>query len=218
MKKVLLLVVLVAFAAVLFGCTQSTYPAVNLSTLTVAPADSVGNANAPVTVVEYSDFQCPLCRVWFLQSKAQLITEYVNTGKVLFEFKDFPLKQHPMSLTFAESARCAGEQGKYFEMHDKLYTEQDKIANGEITTVTSVTLADIANWAKDLGLDSNQFNTCLTLGKFDAQIAADENEGSGIGVNGTPSFVIGKTNGAGVLIAGAVPYSTLKAQIDQALQ
>lgn len=217
MKKVLFLVALIALAAVLFGCTQSG-PSVDISKLSQAPAASVGSDSAPVTVVEYSDYQCPLCREWFLTSKEKLVTEYVNTGKVKFEFKDFPLSIHPFSTQYAVAVRCAGEQGKYFEMHDKVYNEQNTLANGEITTVTSVTLADVVNWAGQLGLDTNQFSYCVASEKFDAAIAADENEGSSIGVDGTPSFVVGKSNGTGTLIIGAVPYSTLKSAIDNALK
>ena len=208
---------LIAFAVVLFGCTESG-PVVNLADLKNPAAASIGSDLAPVTVVEYSDYQCPLCRKWYLESKKPLIDEYVTTGKVKFVFKDFPLSGHPFSMPYAVAARCAGDEGKYFEMYDKIYDEQNKLANGEITTVSSVTLADLANWAKELGLDSNKFNSCLASGNFDNAILANESEGVSIGVTGTPSFVVGKTNGQGVLVIGAVPYATLKAQIEQALK
>ena len=217
MKKLIYLIGLVALAAVLFGCTQSG-PVINMADLKTPAADSIGVDTAPVTVIEYSDYQCPLCRKWYLESKKPLIDEYVNTGKVKFVFKDFPLSGHPFSMPYAVAVRCAGEEGKYFEMFDKVYDEQDKLSNGAITTVTSVTLVDLSNWAKELGLDSNKFNYCLSSAKFDSAIQANEAEGSGIGVNGTPSFVVGKTNGSGVLVIGAVPYSTLKDQIEQALK
>lgn len=217
LKKILVLLILVAVAATLFGCTQSG-PAVKISDLNTPAASVMGSDSAPVTVIEYSDYQCPLCREWFLTSKKQLVDDYVNTGKVKFEFKDFPLSGHPFSRQYAQAVRCAGEQGKYFEMHDKVFNEQDKLAGGQITTVTSVTLATVSTWAGQIGLDTNQFNYCLASGKFDAAIQANEDEGAAIGVNGTPSFVIGKSNGTGTLVIGAVPYSTLKDQIEQALK
>ncbi len=142
----------------------------------------------------------------------------MNTGKVKFVFKDLPLNGHPLAGMYAYGARCAGEQGKYFEMHDKMYNEQQKLAGDTYDMVTSVNLAQVSSWANEIGLDVNAFNECVLSGKFDSAILADANEGSRIGINGTPSFVVGKTNGEGVLVIGAVPYSTLKQKIEDALK
>jgi protein-disulfide isomerase len=215
--KLFLVGILIFAIVALFGCTQGETK-VNLATLSAAGAGSIGSDSAPVTVVEYSDFQCPFCRKWFVESKAQLITEYVGTGKVKFVFKDLPLNGHPLAGMYAYAARCAGDQGKYFEMHDKMYNEQQKLADNTYNMVQSVSLSDVSKWAGEIGADVNSFNTCVLSGKFDSAIIADANEGSNIGINGTPSFVVGKTNGEGVLVVGAVPYATLKQKIDDALK
>jgi len=219
MKKFLLLFVLIALAAVLFGCTQN-FPSVDMGKLSTPPAASIGSASAPIVVVEYSDYQCPLCRKWFLDSKKQLFDEYVCTGKVRFEFKDFPLtNNHPLASMYASALRCAGEQIKYWEMHDKVYSGQDKLAGGSITIVTDVTAGDVASWAEEIGLNKSAFNECLVSGKFDSEISANESEGVSIGIDGTPSFVIAKaTSSTGELIAGAQPYSVFKAKIEEMLK
>ena len=212
----LLLALLFASLVFLIGCTQQE-KRIDMNSLISAPAGIIGSENAPVTVVEYSDYQCPFCRKWFDESKKQLVDEYVLTGKVRFIFKDFPLSGHPLARPYAVSVRCAGEEGRYFDMHDKMYLEQGKLAQGKYTIV-SVGVEDILEWAGELGLDINAYSSCLTSGKFDAKIGDNFDEAVSIGVNGTPSFVIGKTNGEGVLVTGAIPYSSLKSKIDELLR
>jgi len=173
-----------------------------------------GNPDAQVIVIEYSDFQCPFCRTWFNESKSQL-NEYIEDGKVLFVYKDFPLSNiHPMAVSFAEAARCSGEQDKYFEFHDLIYSEQDKFGSN---TVTQISSSDLKDWAVELNLDSDEFNSCLDSGKFSDEIQANLVEGSSFGVQGTPSFLIGKANGEPQLIRGAQPFSTFKSVIDSLL-
>ncbi len=174
-----------------------------------------GKQDAPIVIIEYSDYQCPFCRKWFNDSKAQLDKEYIETGKVLFVYKDFPLNFHPMAPVYSEAARCAGDQQKYWEMHDKIFTEQAKFGQG---TISNLTKEDVKKWGQDLGLNSSQFNTCLDTGKYTSAVQANFNEGSSIGVTGTPSFVIGKADGTGQLIVGAQPYSVLKSAIDGLLK
>ncbi len=215
--KLIIFSALIFALVVLLGCTQQETK-VNLGTLSSAGAGSLGSDSAPVTVIEYSDFQCPFCRKWFIESKAQLVSDYVNTGKVKFIFKDLPLNGHPLAGMYAYAGRCAGEQGKYFEMHDKMYNKQQELAGNTYNMVQSVTLANVSSWAGEIGVDVNSFNTCLLSGKFDSAIISDANEGARIGINGTPSFVVGKTTGEGVLVVGAVPYATLKQKIDDALR
>lgn len=173
-----------------------------------------GKDGAPIVIIEYSDYQCPFCRKWFNDSKAQLDKDYIGTGKVQFVYKDFPLSFHPMAPTYAEAARCSGDQGKYWEMHDKIFNEQNKKGEG---TVFDYTKDDVKKWAQDLGLNASQFNSCLDTGKYTSATQANETEGVGVGVSGTPSFVIGKRDGTGQLIVGAQPYSVFKSAIDSLL-
>ncbi len=215
-SKLLLISLALISLVALIGCTQQETK-VNMASLASAPAGVIGSDTAPVTIVEYSDYQCPFCRKWFDESKKQLFDEYVSTGKVRFVFKDFPLNGHPLAKPYAVSVRCAGEEGKYFEMHDKMYLEQGKLAGGKYTLV-SATSDDVVKWAGELGLDTNTYFDCLVSNKFDSLIGENAEEAANIGITGTPSFVVGKTNGEGVLVVGAVPYSTLKAKIDEMLK
>ncbi len=174
-------------------------------------AATLGNPNAPVIIVEFSDYQCPFCRSWFNNTKSQLDKDYVETGKVFFVYKDFPLSFHSMAQPYAEAARCSGEQEKYWEMHNKIFEEQAKFGQG---TVSNLTVKDIKSWAKNLGLNSSEFDSCLDSKKYSKIVQANFNEGSNIGVSGTPSFFIGKKDGTGRLIVGAQPFETFKSAID----
>lgn len=175
-------------------------------------AGILGSDEAPVVVVEYSDFQCPFCRRFFNATKKQLEEEYVETGKVQFIYKDFPLDSiHPMARPYALAARCAGEQGKFWEFHDKIFEEQNKFGQG---TVFSLSLDDVKAWAGELGLDTDAFNACVDSRKFDSVIQANFDEGRSVGVSGTPSFLVGRRDGTGQLLVGAQPFSVFKAAID----
>ncbi len=174
-------------------------------------AGKLGSDEAPIVIVEYSDYQCPFCRSWFNDSKSQLQTDYIDTGKVQLIYKDFPLSFHPMAQTYAQAARCAGDQGKYFEFHDKIFVEQGKFGQG---TISNITADDVKKWAADLGLNTSGFNSCLDSGKFSSAVQTNFSDGSAAGVSGTPSFFIGKRGGTGTLLVGAQPYSSFKTAID----
>ncbi len=169
-------------------------------------AGKMGPDNAPVVFVEYSDFQCPFCGRWYKDSKAQLQRDYVDTGKVLFLYKDFPLSFHPEAEPAALAARCAGEQGKFWEFHDKIFENQ-----------ADLSADNYKKWAKELKLNAGQFDSCFDSGKYKQVIQDNFSEGSRYGVSGTPSFLVGKAGGKGQLIVGALPYSEFKKAIDQAL-
>ena len=194
---------------------QPTQQTKEIKALLQGAAGTQGNQNAPIVIIEYSDYQCPFCRAWFENSKSQLDKEYIETGKVLLVYKDFPLSFHPMAPTYAEAARCADDQGKYWEMHDKIFEEQGKLGQG---TISNLTKDDVKKWAQDLGLNTSKFNQCLDSDKYASQIKANEDEGVQVGVSGTPSFVIGKADGTGQLIVGAQPYSVFKSAIDNLLK
>jgi len=170
----------------------------------------LGNPDAPVTVVEFSDFQCPFCRRLFSDTLPQLKEKYVKTGKVKFVYRDFPLAFHPMAQKYAEAGECADEQGKFWQMHDKIFEEQGKQGTG---TISGITVDDVKKWAKDLGLDGAGFNNCLDSGKYSEEISKDTSDGQKAGVSGTPAtFVNGR------LISGAVPFAQFEAAIEEELK
>jgi len=169
----------------------------------------LGNKNAKVTIVEFSDYQCPFCRVFWRESYTQLKKEYIDTGKVKLVFRDYPLSFHPMGEPTAQAAECAEEQGKYWEFHDKVFTEQDKLGQATIT----YTVQDLKLWASQLGLNAVAFNSCLDSGKYKAEVGNDIADATKYGVTGTPSFFIN-----GKFIVGAQPYNTFKTLIEEELK
>lgn len=177
----------------------------------VVDSDNVlGNANAKVTVVEYTDYQCPFCERFFNATFGSLKKAYIDTGKIRFVVRDFPLTSiHPNAQKAAEAAQCAGEQKKYYEFHDKLYTTQAEwSADAGDATVTK-----FKQYAVALGLDANQFNSCLDGGKMAEKITKSTNEGASFGVQGTPAFFIN-----GTLLSGAQPFTAFQTAIDAALK
>ena len=161
-----------------------------------------GNENAPVTIIEFADFQCPFCKRFFDDALSQLEKEYINTGKVKLVYRDFPLTSiHPVAQKASEASECANEQGKFWEYHDSIYNNQD-----------SLSLENLKQWAVDLKLDTNKFNDCLDSGKYEDEVNNDLQDGVNAGVTGTPSFFIN-----GKQLSGAQPFSAFKSVIDQEL-
>jgi protein-disulfide isomerase len=170
----------------------------------------IGNKDAPVVVVEFSDFQCQFCRRFYTQTLPQLEQEYIQTGKVLFVYRDFPLSSiHPAAQKAAEAAECAEDQGKWREMHNAIFDEQNKLGAGTV----DFNVEDIKRWAAGIsGLNVNQFNECLDSGKYEQEVLADFQDGANAGVGGTPTFWVN-----GQQISGAQPYSVFKQVIDAEL-
>lgn len=159
-----------------------------------------GDVNAKVTLIEYSDFECPFC-LRHNPTIDKILTEY--KGKVRLIYRHFPLSFHPQAQKAAEAFECAGEQGKAYEMHDKIY-QANAAANMSIETWKKT--------AKDLGLNTTKFNDCLDTGKYASKVSQQQNDGAAAGVEGTPAtFVNGK------LVSGAVPYDQFKTIIDTLL-
>lgn len=161
----------------------------------------IGDKDAPVTIVEWSDYECPFCQRHYTQTYNLIKKDYIDTGKVRYVLRDFPLSFHPQAQKAAEAAECAGEQGKYFEMHDKLFG--DGVVGG---------VATFKGYASDLGLDRSKFDSCLDSGKMASEVAADMQDGIDVGISGTPGFIIN-----GKLVSGAQPYSVFKQAIDAEL-
>ena len=194
---------------VVTGIPQPAAPSPSQPSAATVPTDdddpSLGSASAAVTVIEFSDFQCPFCKRWHTDSWAQLKAEYVDTGKVRFVYRDFPLSFHLQAQKAAEAAECADEQGKFWPYHDVLFEK----GQGDGTGLQA---ADLKQYAADLGLNAATFNSCLDSGKYAAEVNKDQSDGSAGGVGGTPTFFVN-----GEAIVGAVPYGTIKAAIDSAL-
>ena len=159
----------------------------------------MGPADAPVTMVTFSDFQCPACARSYPTVK-RIMDQY--KGKIRLVFKDFPLSIHPLAPKAAEAAACANDQGKFWEMHDAMFENQQKLAVADLKLAASV-----------LGLDTAKFGTCLDSGAKTADWQADMEAGRKYGVMSTPSFFIN-----GRLINGAAPYPAFAQIIDEELQ
>jgi protein-disulfide isomerase len=170
---------------------------------------SLGRADAPLTLVEFTDLQCQFCNRFSTQVFGQLKAAYIDTGKVRFVTRDFPLDFHPEALPAARAARCAGEQGKFWEMRDALVRGYNRLGP-----------AFVASTAEGLKLDMAAFKACASSTKFDAAIMQDMNEGRAVNVEGTPTFVLGRTSPQGldgVLIVGAQPFAAFDAKIKELL-
>jgi len=176
-------------------------PATAKVPVTVDDDSVLGDKDAPVTIIEFSDYECTFCKKYFDQTYSQIKKEYVDTGKVKIVFRDFPLSFHRQAQKAGEAAECAGEQGKYYEMHDKLFTDG---VNGGIDSYK--------NYAQELGLDQGEFNKCLDSGEMAAEIQKDFQEGQRFGVRGTPAFFIN-----GRLISGAQPFGAFQQAIEAEL-
>ncbi len=168
----------------------------------------LGDEKAKVTVIEFSDFQCPFCRSFWRDTLPQLKKEYIDTSKIKFVYRDYPLPFHKGAIPAAEGSQCAGDQSKFWEMHDKIFQEQDKQGQGTI----QFTKADVVKWAGQIGLNMVSFNQCLNSGKYKAEVEKDIADGTTAGVSGTPTtFINGRS------LVGAQPLSSFKTIIDEEL-
>ena len=170
-----------------------------------------GARNARVAVIEYSDFQCPFCGKFDKDTYPQLVKDYVDTGKIKYVWRDYPLDFHRNAEKAAEAARCAGEQGKFWEMHDRLFANQEAIA-----------ATDLPKHAEALQLNRSSFVECLESGRYTADIKRSIADANGSGISGTPSFLIGVVQPDGTVkvskkLTGARTYSTFKTALDTLL-
>lgn len=179
-------------------------------TLSVEGAPFMGDEKAKLTLIEFSDYQCPFCARHASQTLPQIVTDYVKTGKVKYVLRDFPLEPiHPSALKAAEAARCAGDQGKYWPMHDRL-----------VVNPRNLGAEDMTGHAKAVGLDLQPFQGCLGSGKHAAKVRQDLADGQNAGVNGTPTFFIGFTDQkspkirATKMLVGAQPFPKFKEAIE----
>jgi len=159
---------------------------------------SLGRPDAPLTMVEFTDYQCPYCRRFAAEVWPKLKREYIDTGKLRYIARDLPLQFHSAAAPAAEAAHCAGEQGKFWEMHAALLGGAADLQSGGIERRASA-----------LGLDMPTFGECVARRKYADLIAAHVHEADAVGIDGTPGFVLGRVSGhelEGVRIEGALPY------------
>lgn len=180
-------------------------------------APVLGDANAKVTIVEFSDIQCPFCRLFYVNTYEQLKKDYVDSGKAKLVFMNFPLDSiHPAARDSAIGAVCAHQQGKFWEYHNKLFDEQQKL-NPQGNTV-QYGAAEIKKWASEIsGVDTAVFNDCLDNKKTDAVVQAELENGVDNGITGTPGFIIVGPNGQRQTISGAQPFAAFKSVLDAML-
>ncbi|MDP4038957.1 MAG: DsbA family protein [Candidatus Pacearchaeota archaeon] len=223
-----ILILVVAFAILpgksTTGAVVGTQPGNNLpsegarvETLDLGDDPMLGDKNAKVTIVEFSDYQCPFCRKFWQDSYPAIKENYIDTGKANLVYKDFPLSFHPMAVPSANAANCVQEIGgdeAYFKMHDKLFEEQNILDGGTVSSTVQFTEQDIKNWAKEIGYD---IASCVASNKFDSEITEDFSYGASVGVEGTPGFLIGNDKNGYVPISGAQPYSVFKQVLDAEL-
>ncbi|NOH03290.1 MAG: DsbA family protein [Chloroflexi bacterium] len=176
--------------------------------------NAVGNPDAPIKIEEYSDFQCPYCRVFFENTEKQLLSTYVADGTVYFVYRSFGTFIGPESAAAAEAAYCAGDQGKFWEMHDILFANQ----TGENAGAYSD--RRIAAYAGRIGLDRKEFNSCFNSRKYADMVEQDGKDGLLAGIQATPSFVLSYTvNGETKtrIIQGARSLDVFQQEIEAAL-
>jgi protein-disulfide isomerase len=168
----------------------------------------LGSPTAPVEVIEFADFECPGCGQFATLTEPDVRTKLVNTGKVRMRYIDFPLPMHRNTWDASLAAACANDQGKFWEMHDLIFQNQDRW-NGEATSRPRPVLADMA---KSLGLDMSKYDDCMKSEKYRAKVQSHLQEAERRGVQQTPTFVIG-----GRMVPGAIPYDAFKKLVDEEL-
>lgn len=239
--------ILLAFPILFMGCigpfnppqnvTNGTINESNIANLSVGVGDLpvLGKSSAPVTWIEFSDYQCPYCAKLVTEGGSQVESNYVNTGKVKMYFRDWPLYFHEKANEAAMAARCADDQDKFWDMHDKLYQNQ------QTWTTSSDFTGVLEGYAGDLGMDKAAFKSCLASSKYSSQISEDTAAGKSAGVTGTPAVFMllpkdktdfsklktALSSGYGpymklyqdkdnyiVMVAGAFPYDAFKSVLD----
>lgn len=177
---------------------QQAPPVIDMSKIDITGQPTLGEDDAKITIIEFSDFQCPYCGRAATGPVKQVIKEYVDTGKAKLVFMNYPLGFHEYAQVAAEASECANEQGKFWELHDKIFENQ-----------ASLSKENLVKWAQEAKLDMNMFNGCLNDNKYAQEVQNDMAAAQIAGVQGTPSFLIN-----GNLIVGAQPIEAFKQIID----
>ena len=175
----------------------------------------IGKLDAPITIIEFSDFQCPFCAKFHIDTLPSIMNEYIKNGQVKLVFRDFPIQSiHPNALPASVAAECANEQKKFKEMHDVLFEKQNEWSNKNIESVMNT----FSQYASDLGLEEKAFDSCLKNGKYIEEIQKDLDDGRTYGISGTPGFFIGNDQIGFIELKGAQPFENFKKVIDNQLK
>jgi protein-disulfide isomerase len=174
----------------------------------------IGSPDAPITIIEFTDFQCPFCARFHTQTLPLILEEYIDQGKVKLVVRDFPIQSiHPNAVAASVASECANEQGKVKEMHDMLFYNQNEWNKQE--TVDALSL--FSQYAVEIQLEQETFDSCLNSGKYLEEIKKDLDDGRDYGVSGTPGFFIGNDQIGYVELKGAQPFDSFKKVIDAQL-
>jgi protein-disulfide isomerase len=180
------------------------------STLEIHGENFRGDRNARVAIIEYADFECPYCGEYENNVFPQLLRDYIETCKLKYFYRDLPLPMHPFAVPAARAARCAGEQGKYWEMLDSLFAKQNALS-----------APALLDRAQTLGLDTAKFTECLSSDKYNEDIRKNISDAQKFGIDGTPTFFIGTIEGDVVNIKngikGSSPFEVFKTDLDALL-
>ena len=178
--------------------------------VSIANGQAMGSASAPLVLVEFTDYQCPYCRNFAVSTFPTLKTKYIDTGKLQFVSRDFPLDFHPNAMIAAHAARCAADQGKFWEIRSALFANNTALQKDRLLT-----------YARDLSLNMPTFQACLDKETHLASIQTDLSDALAAGIEGTPSFVLGRRTSTGTIegvrIVGAQPLAVFDAKISELL-
>jgi protein-disulfide isomerase len=199
--------------AMLLGVFLALVATVDVGAVSVTDDGRVqGKADAPLTLIEYSDFTCGYCLKFFKETLPKLQATYIDTGKIRFVYRDYPRADRGVGVEAAVAARCAGAQGRYWAMHDRLFGEGSRLDSG-----------GFKSFAKTLGLDQEQFGKCFDERRHLESIFQDRREANRWGFHGTPGFILMQTVAGptekvpAVAIPGAFPFEAFADEIDRML-
>ena len=203
-----LVLIIVIILLVVFSLTQIVSPSKVATPQTdkvvVSEQLIVGDVNALITLEEWSDLECPFCKKFYQEAYQEILTSYINQGKVKLRYRHFPLESiHPNALISAIGLECANEQGLWIALHDKIFEES-----------AAPTSQNLKTWAQEIGANTEQFNNCLDTQKYAEKVRQEMAQGEQFGVSGTPSFRINE----GAVFSGALPFQEFKRRIDAELQ
>ena len=205
-------VIIVIIASV--SLSQPDYQSLNLDmerthgTVSTAMGSPIlGSESAPITIIEFGDYQCHQCKNWYHNTKDSIVENYIDTGKANLVFVDLAFLGRD-SIKAASASYCAEEQGKYWEYHDTLYNFQEGIDSGWADSQR------LKAFAQNLGLDMELFNSCVDSNKFSNRVQYNSAESRNQGATATPTFIIVHSNGEQKTIVGAQPYNVFKNVLD----
>ncbi|KER06129.1 Na antiporter NhaA 2 protein [Marine Group I thaumarchaeote SCGC AAA799-E16] len=173
-----------------------------------------GNPNAPITIIEFSDYECPFCGKFYTDTLPLIEENYINTGKVNFVYRDFPIQSiHPNAVSAAMAAECADDQEMFWPYHDMIFENKSTWEKQRGQNLVN----ELAQYAVVLGLDVEEFTACLESNKHLDEIKNDLQDGQSYGISGTPGFFIGNDNSGYIKVSGAKPYQAFEEILEEML-